>query len=121
MRAFLSWILPAVATFAAWWLFLGTDENDNYSVLQVAGLVVVLIVIGIAAGWLARSSELLGVIVSAVVGVAAACWASWSDDESGLFVVGWGMVVFGTVLSTVLVVMITSAFRQSRQRRDAQP
>ena len=120
MRAFLSWLLPAAATFAAWWVFLGMDENDVYSVPQVAGLVLVLLAIGITAGWLARRTELLGVIVSAVVGVAAACWLSWSDDESGLFAVGWVMVVLGMIVGTVLVVVVTASVRQSRER-DARP
>lgn len=117
MRSFLAWIAPAVASFAAWWIFLGTDANDVYSVAQVAGLVVVLLVIAIACGWFARRSELLPVIVSSVMGVAAACWASWSDDESGLFIVGWGMVVVGTALFAVLVVLVTHAVRQSREGR----
>lgn len=115
MRSFLSWILPAVATGAAWWLFLGMDTNDTYSVPQVAGLVVVLLAIGIAGGWFARRSELLGVIVSAVVGVAVACYSSWSDDDTGLFMIGWIMVVFGMTVSSVLVVMITAAVRHGRE------
>lgn len=121
MRAFLAWILPAAATFAAWWVFLGMDEDDQYTVPQVAGLVVVLFAIGVACGWLARRTELLGVIVSAVVGVAAACWTSWSDDESGMFVVGWIMVVFGTIVGAVAIVTVTAAARQRREGRSATP
>lgn len=117
MRSFLVWIAPAIASFAAWWIFLGTDANDVYSVAQVAGLVVVLLVIAIACGWLARKSELLPVIVSSVVGVAAACWTSWSDDDSGLFVVGWLMVVIGTAVCAVLVILVTNAVRRSREGR----
>lgn len=117
MRAFFAWIVPAVATYAAWWVFLGTDDDDQYTLAQVAGLVVVLIAVGVVCGWLARRSELLGVIVSAVVGVGVACWTSWSDDESGTFVVGWIMVVFGVIVGAVAVVTVTAAVRQAREGR----
>ncbi|GAA3548783.1 hypothetical protein AFL01nite_23270 [Aeromicrobium flavum] len=117
MRALLAWLLPAVATFAAWWAFLGTDADGQYSVAQVLGLVVVLLLVGVACGWLARRTELLGVIVSAVVGVAVACWTDWApDDDSGLFIVGWGMVVFGTAVFGALLVLVTSAVRRSRDQ-----
>lgn len=118
MRAFLSWILPAVVTFAAWWMFLGMDENDQYTVPQVAGLVLALIVIGVALGWFARRNDLLPVIVSSVMGVAAACWTSWSDDETGLFVIGWLMIVFGTAVGATLLVVITWSMRRSMASKE---
>jgi Na+/proline symporter len=115
MRALLAWLLPAVAAFAAWWLFLGTDADGQYSVAQVAGLVIVLLLVGVACGWLARRMELVGVIVSAVVGVAAGCWTDWApDDDSGLFIIGWLMVVFGTAVFGTLLILVTSAVRRSR-------
>lgn len=117
MRAFIAWILPAVATFAAWWAFMGTDEDDLYTVPQVAGLVLALIVIGVALGWFARRTDLLPMVVSSVMGVAVACWTSWSDDESGLFVVGWLMVVVGTSIGATLLIVITSSVRQSNAAR----
>lgn len=118
MRAFIAWILPALVTFAAWWMFLGTDQNDVYTVPQVAGLVVALIVIGVACGWFARRADLLPMVVSAVMGVAAACWTSWSDDESGLFVVGWLMVVVGTAVAATLLIVVTWSARQRNAARE---
>ncbi|WP_313405775.1 hypothetical protein [Aeromicrobium sp.] len=113
MRALVSWLLPAVATFAAWWIFLGTDGDGQYTVAQVAGLVVVLLVVGVACGWLARSTDLLPFVVSAVMGVAAACWSDWSgDDDSGLFVVGWLLVTAGTALGAALVIVGAWAMRR---------
>lgn len=121
MRAFVSWLLPAAATFAAWWIFLGTDADGQYSVAQVAGLVVVLLVIGIACGWLARSTDLLPFVVSSVMGVAAACWYDWSgDDESGLFVVGWLLVTAGTALGAAAVIVGSWAMRR-RVSHDSGP
>lgn len=112
MRAMLSWILPAVATFAAWWIFLGVDEDDQYTVGQVAGLVVVLLVIGIVCGWLARRNDLLPFVVSTTMGVAVACWTGWSDDESGLFVVGWILVTVAMALVATAVIVGSWAMRR---------
>ncbi len=80
MRGLIAWLAPAGATFLTWWLFLGMDSNGQYTVPQVASMVVVLIAIGLACGWLANKLERLAVTVSAVVGISAACWLSWSDD-----------------------------------------
>lgn len=119
MRPFLTWIVPALASFAAWWVFLGTDENDTYSVPQVAGLVLVLIAIAVVCGWFARRTDLLPLIVSAVMGVAVACWSSWSDDDTGLFVIGWFLVVAGTALFGSAIIAITWRLRESaREDRD---
>ncbi len=118
MRALLTWILPAVATFAAWWIFLGVDSDDQYTVGQVAGLVVVLLVIGVACGWLARSTDLLPFVVSAVMGVASACWTSWSDDDSGLFVIGWLMVTAGTAIGAAAVIIGAWAMRRRLSAED---
>lgn len=120
MRPLLTWIVPALASFAAWWIFLGTDENDTYSVPQVAGLVLVLIAIAVVCGGFARRTDLLPLIVSAVMGVAVACWSSWSDDDTGLFVVGWMMVVVGTALVGSAIMVLTWRLRESaRERNDA--
>ncbi|MBC9224931.1 hypothetical protein H9L21_08590 [Aeromicrobium senzhongii] len=112
MRAFLVWILPAAAAFAAWWIFLGTDSDDQYTVGQVAGLVVVLLVIAVAAGWLARTMDLLPLVVSAVVGISAGCWSSWSDDDSGMFAIGWLMVTAGAAIAATVVIVGSWAVRR---------
>lgn len=118
MRAMLSWIAPAVATFTAWWIFLGVDSNDQYSVGQVAGLVVVLLVIGVVCGWLARSNDLLPFVVSAVMGISAGCWSSWSDDDSGMFVIGWIMVTAGAALGSAAVIIGAWAMRRTLSADD---
>jgi len=116
MRAFASWLLPALATFAAWWVFLGLDEDGQYTVLQAVGLGLVLIAIGIACGWLVRGLDLLAVIVSAVVGVSVACWISWSrQDDSGLFVIGWFLVTVGVAVAAAAVILVTRAVKLRRE------
>jgi len=112
MRAFLAWILPAAAAFAAWWIFLGSDADDQYTVGQVAGLVVVLLVIGVACGWLARTMDLLPLVASAVVGISAGCWTSWSDSDDGLFVIGWLMVTAGAAIGATVVIVGCWAVRR---------
>ena len=112
MRGMISWLAPAAATFATWWIFLGTDSDDQYTVFQVAAMVAVLLVIGVAFGWSASKMDHFAIIVSAVVGISAACWLSWSDDESGLFGVGWLMVTIGTAVAASALVIITWQLRQ---------
>ncbi|MET0468295.1 MAG: hypothetical protein ABWZ87_06110 [Aeromicrobium sp.] len=113
MRAMLTWIAPAVATFAAWWIFFGMDADDNYTVPQAAGLVIVLLAIGVACGWIARAMDLLPFVVSAVMGISAACWTSWSDDVTGTFGVGWIMITAGAALGATVVIVGTWAVRQA--------
>lgn len=113
MRALLTWIAPALATFAAWWIFFGFDGDGTYSVPQAGGLVMVLLAIGVACGWLARATDLLPFIVSAVVGISSACWTDWSaDDDSGLFAVGWIMITAGALMGAVVVIVGTWLVRR---------
>jgi hypothetical protein len=107
-------LAPGVATFLAWWAFLGMDANDNYSVPQCAGLVVALVAIGVVVGWLAHRSELAAVICSAALGISVACWMGWSDDDTGLFVIGWLMVTLASFPGAMAVVLSTWALRNSR-------
>jgi hypothetical protein len=83
---------PGAATFAAWWLFLGLDPNNNYTVPQCAALVLLLIAIGVDAAWFSSGIERAAVIVSAGLGISAGCFTSWMDDDTGLFLVGWIML-----------------------------
>jgi len=121
MRALIAWIAPAVATYAAWWMFLGFDSDDVYTVAQVAGLVIVLIAIGVACGWYARGTDLLPMIVASVVGISAACWASWSDDITGLFGVGWVMVTAGSACAATAVIVVTYTMRDVVRERYGRP
>lgn len=114
VRMIAALIAPGVATFLAWWVFLGMDANDNYSVPQCAGLVVALVAIGVATGWLVRRSELTAAICSAAIGISVACWMSWSDDDTGLFVIGWLMITLASFPGAMAVVLSAWAFRSSR-------
>lgn len=108
---------PGSATFLIWWALLGTDANDLYSVPQVAALVLLLIGIGIGIGCLGPKVATIPLTISAVVGISVACWRSWSDDETGLFIAGWFMVTASSLPCALTVVMATRLWRRSPAER----
>lgn len=115
MRGLTVWLAPAAATFVAWFLVLGLDADDQYSVMQVAALVVVLIALGAAFGWWARRVDLLPIVLSAVVGISAACWQSWSDGP-GSFAIDWVLVTVAAAILGSVVVVGSWAFKESRAK-----
>ncbi len=121
MRGMIAWLVPALCTGATWWLFLGRDDDDTYTVGQVVPVVLILIALGIVFGWFADRSLLLPIIVSSVVGLCAAVYASWSDDESGLFVVGVIMIGVGAAVGATLLVVVTWSIRQHLESRSENP
>ncbi len=106
---------PGVATFGAWWLFLGFDSND-YTVPQCAGLVLVLIAIGVVATRVSRGFERVAVVLSAGIGISAGCFTSWMDDDTGMFVIGWMMLTPVAFMGAALVVSLTAVVVDSRGR-----
>jgi hypothetical protein len=100
-------LAPAASTFIAWWLLLGFDSDDKYTVLQCAALVLVLMAIGSAAAWLAHPRQRFVVMLSAGLGISAGCFTAWMDDETGMFVVGWMMLTPCALLGSALVVSCT--------------
>jgi hypothetical protein len=118
MKRAIGLVVPGLATFAAWQLTLGLAE-PTYSVRLVAVLVNVLIGIGVATGWWARGTgeALLG-CASAVAGIAISCFADWSDDPTGLFMIGWIMVTGSACVTAFIVILGTFAIRQVARRSD---
>ena len=97
-----------VADYLAW---LGWDQRRDvssdgqgsgpYQPWQVAGLVLVLAVVGISAIWLGYRRA---TVFAIPVALTAAVSVDWSpDDESGLWVVGAFMVFIGTLAVTAVV------------------
>jgi hypothetical protein len=119
-RALLALTVPGLATFATWQVTLGRNESDFYSVAEVAALVLGLLGIAVATGWLVRwdrRAEVMLACASAVAGVSKACWLSWADDITGLFMVGWMMVTAAAALGAFLVIAGTSWYREPRRPR----
>ncbi len=115
--------LLAVLAVGTWWVFLGSDDERRvdpvsgsatgpYEVPQVVGCVLVLVVLVVAGtlvgpGWVA-------VVAVAVPFTAVWSWWARAHDDSGLWVVGSGLVLLGTVAGGALVAAVTRALRRRR-------
>ena len=117
----------AAATFAAWWLWLGSDHTYQvdpatgtttgpYEPAQVVGCVVTLAALAVLGNLVLRPWL-------AVVTMTATFVAGWSTDaattdESGLWLVGSIMLALGMAAGTAVVSVVVTALRRRRQRRD---
>lgn len=119
MRGLLAWLAPGACAALTWWIFLGNDDNDVYTVGQVVPVVVILIALGVLFGWFADRMTLLPIIVSSVVGLCSAVYASWSDDETGTFMVGVILVGIGAAVVASALVVGTWAVRQNLLARSS--
>ncbi|WP_344381997.1 hypothetical protein [Streptomyces thermolineatus] len=115
----LATLVPAVVASAAWAAWLGWDQHRDvqpdgtttgpYEAWQVIGLVLTLLV---PVYWAASRHQVAGAVLGTTVGLTAAAWYDWSDDSSGLFVVGVGMVMVGSLVLTAAVSAVISALKQ---------
>ncbi|MDT0609798.1 hypothetical protein [Streptomyces lancefieldiae] len=102
-----SGVVAAVAASALWAAWLGWDQQRDvqpdgsttgpYEVWQVVGLVLTLLV---PVCWAAYRRHAVGAVLGVTAGLTAAAFYDWSDDSSGLFVVGVGMVMVGALAVT---------------------
>ena len=124
VRSLIGAVVLAAATVLTWWLWLGRDteyqvdangvESGPYTTGQVAGCVLTLLVLLVAA-------VLLGVrplIAAAAMTIAfTVAWtAQASSDETGLFMVGAIMVFVGSAVGTSVVAVATGALRHRGPR-----
>jgi FtsH-binding integral membrane protein len=121
----LSVLVLAGVSLAAWSAWLGWDQQGDvqadgsttgpYEAWQVIGLVLTLLV---PVCWLAFRRYFVGAVLGTTVGLTVAAYYDWSDDASGLFAIGVGMVMLGTLAATiVLSAVIASLKRDGRGRR----
>ncbi|MFE7974275.1 hypothetical protein [Streptomyces shenzhenensis] len=97
----------AVAVWAAW---LGWDQHRDvhpdgsttgpYEAWQVTGLVLTLLVLVYGA---VSRGHVAGAVFGTTVGLTAAASYDWSDDASGLFMVGVVLVMLGSLVGTAIV------------------
>lgn len=80
----------------------------------MAGLVLVLAAVGIGAVWLGHG---VATVLAITGGLTAAVAVDWSDDDSGLWAVGAGLVFVGTLAVTVVVAGVVGSIRNSTRRR----
>ncbi|MFF1845737.1 hypothetical protein ACFVW9_29150 [Streptomyces sp. NPDC058217] len=109
----------ALAVWAAW---LGWDQHRDvhpdgsttgpYEAWQVIGLVLTLLPL---VYWAASRRYIAGAVLGITGGLTAAAYYDWSEDSSGLFMVGVGMVMVGSlVVTAVISAVIASVKRDGR-------
>jgi hypothetical protein len=106
----------ALTAMVAWYGWLGWDQtldqhpdsstSGPYEPWQVTGLVVTLLV---PIAWAATRRYSPAAVAGTTIGLTAAAFYDWSDDESGLFIVGVGMIMIGAVVLTTVTTAVVSA------------
>ncbi|GHI07629.1 hypothetical protein AQI88_25275 [Streptomyces cellostaticus] len=106
----------SLATWAAW---LGWDQHRDvqpdgtttgpYEAWQVIGLVLTLLV---PVCWAAAHRFAAGAVLGTTAGLTVAAYDDWSDDSSGLFVVGVGLVMMGSLAVTALVSSVIASVKR---------
>ncbi|MCX5056977.1 hypothetical protein OG895_12775 [Streptomyces sp. NBC_00201] len=115
----LSILVLAGVSLAGWAAWLGWDQHRDvqpdgsttgpYEAWQVIGLVLTLLA---PVCWAAYRRHIAGAVLGTTAGLTVAAYADWSDDSSGLFVVGVGLVMMGSFVATAVVsAVIASAGR----------
>ncbi|GAA0349826.1 hypothetical protein ACKI1I_10975 [Streptomyces turgidiscabies] len=119
VRHLLPILVPTGVALAAWAAWLGWDQQRDvhpdgsttgpYEAWQVIGLVLTLLA---PAYWAASRSRFPGAVLGIPAGLTVAAYYDWSDDASGLFVIGVGMVMVGSLaVTTALSAVIASVKR----------
>ncbi|MFF3461841.1 hypothetical protein [Streptomyces sp. NPDC002619] len=115
-------LVLAGVSLAVWAVWLGWDQHRDvqpdgtttgpYEAWQVIGLVLTLLV---PVYWAASRRYIAGAVLGTTLGLTVAAYYDWSDDSSGLFMVGVGLVMMGSLVVTTVVSVIASARRDGRR------
>jgi hypothetical protein len=121
LRSLAGAVALAAATVLTWYLWLGRDteyqvdangvESGPYTTAQVAGCLLTLVALLVAAVWLGVRPLVAAAAMTVAFTVAWTVWAA-SVDDSGLFAVGAIMVLFGMAIGTTVVAFGTHAVRR---------
>lgn len=118
----------AVIALAVWAAWLGWDQHRDvqpdgsetgpYEAWQVIGLVLTLLA---PVYWAASRRYIAGAVLGVPAGLTVAAYYDWSDDSSGLFMVGVLMIMVGSLVATgvasaVIASVTTRADSTTRQR-----
>ncbi|MGI5456084.1 hypothetical protein ACQEWB_23475 [Streptomyces sp. CA-249302] len=112
-------LLLAAVSLGMWAAWLGWDQHKDvhadgtttgpYQAWQVIGLVLTLLA---AVYWAASRHHVAGAVLGTTAGLTLAAYYDWSDDSSGLYAIGVGLVMVGSlVVTTVASNVIASATR----------
>lgn len=118
-------LVLAVMTLAVWAAWLGWDQHRDvhpdgsvtgpYEAWQVIGLVLTLLA---PVYWAASRRYIAGAVLGVTVGLTVAAYYDWSDDSSGLFMVGVVMIMMGSLVVTgVACAVIASVTRRADSTR----
>lgn len=123
LRSLLGAALLAVAPVVTWYAWLGhdteyyLDEAGNqagpYTTMQVAGCVLTLVALLVAAVLLRVHPLVAAAAMTLAFTVAWTAHAA-AEDETGLFLVGTILVFFGMAAGTTVVALIARALRRPR-------
>jgi hypothetical protein len=113
----------AVVTLAVWAAWLGWDQHRDvqpdgsvtgpYAAWQVIGLVLSLLA---PVYWAASRRYISGAVLGTTVGLTVAAYYDWSDDSSGLYMVGVGLVMMGSLVVTAVVSAVIVFARRDGRR-----
>ncbi|MEU6574124.1 hypothetical protein [Streptomyces sp. NPDC046805] len=116
-----SGLVPAGVALAMWAAWLGWDQQRDvhpdgtttgpYEAWQVIGLVLTLLV---PVYWAASRRHVAGAVFGTTAGLTVAAFVDWSDDTSGLFVIGVGMVAIGSLVATTFVSWVIASVSNGR-------
>ncbi|MEV7617595.1 hypothetical protein [Streptomyces sp. NPDC089799] len=117
-------VLLFLVSLAAWTAWLGWDQQRDvhadgsvsgpYEVWQVIGLVLTL---PAPVCWAAYRGHVAAAVLGTTAGLTAAAGYDWSDDSSGLFVIGVGMVLVGSLAATTAVSALIASLTRDRRHR----
>ncbi len=118
-------LLLAGLSLVMWAVWLGWDQHRDiqpdgtttgpYQAWQVAGLVLTLLA---ATCWTASRGHGVAAVLGTTAGLTIASYWDWSDDASGLFVIGVGLVMLLSLAATAAVSAVCRAVtRRSRHHR----
>lgn len=112
-------LVVAGVTVAAWAAWLGWDQGYDvradgsvsgpYGAWQVAGLAVTLLAAVCCAAARGHSAA---AVFGTTAGLTLAAYVDWSDDASGLFMVGVALVMVGGFVASAVVSAVTDTLRR---------
>jgi hypothetical protein len=117
----LATLVLAGVTMAVWAAWLGWDQHRDvhpdgsttgpYEAWQVIGLGLTLLA---SVYWAASREFVTAAVLGTTTGLTVAAYYDWSDDSSGLFAIGVGMVMIGSLVVTgILTLLIASSKRKA--------
>ncbi|MET9959526.1 hypothetical protein ABZ128_10665 [Streptomyces sp. NPDC006326] len=118
------YLMPCISV-AAWCAWLGWDQHHDvhpdgsvsgpYAAWQVIGLALTLLA---PVYWAASRRRVPQAVLGITTGLTAAASYDWSDDASGLFMVGVGMVMTVSLIATFTLSMLIASVTRAGRRSD---